>query len=162
MADAVLPAGLTAADAVKSILLLFSLAFFLSLALTPLVRDLALAEGFVDRPDGRRKTHRTAVPRLGGIAVHLAFALAFGAALTVFRDAPWLGPPVPAAFLHLLAAGTLVMLVEKRPTPAARPSRPSMRLNALLTPANHSRVMGRDSTPRFSVSPNGLETSRIW
>ena len=111
MADAVLPAGLTAADAVKSILLLFSLAFFLSLALTPLVRDLALAEGFVDRPDGRRKTHRTAVPRLGGIAVHLAFALAFGAALTVFRDAAWLGPPVPAAFLHLLAAGTLVMLV---------------------------------------------------
>jgi UDP-GlcNAc:undecaprenyl-phosphate/decaprenyl-phosphate GlcNAc-1-phosphate transferase len=111
VADAVLPAGLTVAEAMKSILLMFSLAFFMSLVLTPLVRDLALAEGVVDRPDGRRKTHRTAVPRLGGIAVHLSFALAFGAALAVFRDAPWLAAPVPAAFLHLLAACTVVMLV---------------------------------------------------
>jgi UDP-GlcNAc:undecaprenyl-phosphate/decaprenyl-phosphate GlcNAc-1-phosphate transferase len=111
MSDAVLPIGLTAADAMKSILLMFSAAFFLSLTLTPLVRDLALAQGWLDRPDGRRKTHRLAVPRLGGIAVHLAFALSFAAALTVFRDAPWLGPPVPAAFLHLLAACTSVMLV---------------------------------------------------
>jgi UDP-GlcNAc:undecaprenyl-phosphate GlcNAc-1-phosphate transferase len=111
VSEAVLPAGLTAADAMKSILLMFSLAFFLSLALTPLIRDLALAEGWVDRPDGRRKTHRMPVPRLGGIAVHLAFALSFGAALMVFRDAPWLGPPVPAAFLHLLAACSAVMLV---------------------------------------------------
>ena len=111
MVDAVLPAGLTVADAMKSILLMFSLAFFLSLVLTPLVRDLALAGGWLDRPDGRRKTHRHAVPRLGGIAVHVAFALAFGAALMVFRDAPWLAPPVPAAFLHLLLACTAVMLV---------------------------------------------------
>jgi UDP-GlcNAc:undecaprenyl-phosphate GlcNAc-1-phosphate transferase len=107
----VLPAGLTVADAIKSILVMFSAAFFLSLVLTPLIRDLALAQGWLDRPDGRRKTHRLPVPRLGGVAVHLAFALSFGAALTVFRDTSWMGPPVPAAFLHLLAACTSVMLV---------------------------------------------------
>lgn len=111
MTGPVLPIGLTVADAMKSILVMFSAAFFLSLVLTPLVRDLALAQGWVDRPDGRRKTHRLPVPRLGGIAVHLAFALSFGAALTVFRDTAWMGPPVPAAFLHLLAACTSVMLV---------------------------------------------------
>jgi UDP-GlcNAc:undecaprenyl-phosphate GlcNAc-1-phosphate transferase len=107
----VLPIGLTVADAMKSILVMFSAAFFLSLTLTPLVRDLALSQGWLDRPDGRRKTHRLPVPRLGGIAVHLAFALSFAAALTVFRDAAWMAPPVPAAFLHLLAACTSVMLV---------------------------------------------------
>jgi UDP-GlcNAc:undecaprenyl-phosphate GlcNAc-1-phosphate transferase len=107
----VLPTGLTVADAMKSILVMFSAAFFVSLILTPLVRDLALSQGWVDRPDGRRKTHRLPVPRLGGIAVHLAFALSFGAALTVFHDTAWLGPPVPSAFLHLLAACTSVMLV---------------------------------------------------
>ena len=111
MTEPVLPIGLTVADAMKSILVMFSAAFFLSLTLTPLVRDLALSEGWLDRPDGRRKTHRLPVPRLGGIAVHLAFALSFGAALTVFRDTAWLGPPVPSAFLHLLAACTAVMLV---------------------------------------------------
>jgi UDP-GlcNAc:undecaprenyl-phosphate GlcNAc-1-phosphate transferase len=109
--DPVLPIGLTVADAMKSILVMFSAAFFLSLILTPVVRDLALAQGWVDRPDGRRKTHRLPVPRLGGVAVHLAFALSFGAALTVFRDTAWMEPPVPAAFLHLLAACTSVMLV---------------------------------------------------
>ena len=91
----VLPIGLTVADAMKSILVMFSAAFFLSLMLTPLVRDLALSQGWVDRPDGRRKTHRLPVPRLGGIAVHLAFALSFAAALTVFRDAAWMAPPSP-------------------------------------------------------------------
>jgi UDP-GlcNAc:undecaprenyl-phosphate/decaprenyl-phosphate GlcNAc-1-phosphate transferase len=111
VSEAGLPLAPTAADAMKSILLMFSVAFFLSLALTPLIRDLALGRGWLDRPDGRRKTHRMAVPRLGGIAVHLAFALSFGAALTVFRDAPWMGPPVPGAYLHLLAACTAVMLV---------------------------------------------------
>jgi UDP-GlcNAc:undecaprenyl-phosphate GlcNAc-1-phosphate transferase len=111
VANPVLPAGLTVADAMKSILVMFSAAFFVSLVLTPLVRDLALAQGWLDRPDGRRKTHRLPVPRLGGVAVHLAFAVSFGAALTVFRDTSWMGPPVPAAFLHLLAAGTAVMLV---------------------------------------------------
>ena len=53
MTESVLPIGLTVADAMKSILVMFSAAFFLSLTLTPLVRDLALSEGWLDRPDGR-------------------------------------------------------------------------------------------------------------
>jgi UDP-GlcNAc:undecaprenyl-phosphate/decaprenyl-phosphate GlcNAc-1-phosphate transferase len=111
MSEAAITVDLASGDAVKGVLLLFYAAFFSSLVLTPLIRDLALARGWVDRPDGRRKTHLMPVPRLGGIAVHLAFALSFGAALAFFNDAPWLGPPVPGSYLHLLTAGTAVMMV---------------------------------------------------
>lgn len=102
---------LASGEAVRGVLLLFYAAFLSSLLLTPLIRDLALARGWVDRPDGRRKTHRMPVPRLGGIAVHLAFALSFGAALAFFGGAAWLGPPVPGSYLTLLTAGTAVMIV---------------------------------------------------
>ena len=111
MSEVPVAVPLAAEDAVRGALVLFYAAFFSSLILTPLIRDLALARGWVDRPDGRRKTHRVPVPRLGGIAVHLAFALSFGAALAVFGHAPWLGPPIPASYLHLLAAGTAVMVM---------------------------------------------------
>ena len=111
MSAAAITVDLASGDAVKGVLLLFYTAFFCSLVLTPLIRDLALARGWVDRPDGRRKTHLMPVPRLGGIAVHLAFALPFGAALAFFSDAPWLGPPVPGSYLHLLTAGTAVMMI---------------------------------------------------
>lgn len=75
------PASLDAAPApgtLWGLLLVFGVAVVLSLLLTPLVRDLALRRGFVDRPDGGRKIHPVAVPRLGGVAVYLAFVLSFG------------------------------------------------------------------------------------
>jgi UDP-GlcNAc:undecaprenyl-phosphate GlcNAc-1-phosphate transferase len=53
--------------------LLFGLALAASLALTPVVRALAWRFGVVDLPDGKRKLHARAVPKLGGVAVFLAF-----------------------------------------------------------------------------------------
>ena len=52
----------------------------LSLALTPIVRDMCLRLRWVDLP-GVRKIHDTAVPRLGGLAVFLALGLSLGSAL---------------------------------------------------------------------------------
>src|SRR5205823_5252804 len=52
----------------------------LSLALTPLVRRAALKLGVLDLPD-QRKVHTTPVPRLGGVAVAAALAIAVLAAL---------------------------------------------------------------------------------
>jgi len=52
-------------------------AFIASLNLTPLVRDTALRFGFVDQPDAHRKLHRGPIPRVGGIAIVLAYLLAF-------------------------------------------------------------------------------------
>jgi UDP-GlcNAc:undecaprenyl-phosphate GlcNAc-1-phosphate transferase len=60
-----------------SLLLLASTAFFTALLLTPLLRNLFLRFGFVDAPDGKRKVHAKAIPRIGGIAIMLAYLVAF-------------------------------------------------------------------------------------
>jgi UDP-GlcNAc:undecaprenyl-phosphate GlcNAc-1-phosphate transferase len=55
-------------------LILIFIAFCASLALTPVVRDLAWRVGAVDKPGGR-KIHLAPVPRLGGVSVVLAVGL---------------------------------------------------------------------------------------
>lgn len=49
----------------------FYVAYILAFVLTPLMRQLALRLGIVDRPDGRRKVHAAPVAYLGGVAVFL-------------------------------------------------------------------------------------------
>ena len=66
-----------------SVIFLAFASFVLSLFLTPLVRNLALRVGLVDRPDDQRKTHKTPVPRVGGIAVIAATAGAYALLLLV-------------------------------------------------------------------------------
>ncbi|MBI3814330.1 MAG: undecaprenyl/decaprenyl-phosphate alpha-N-acetylglucosaminyl 1-phosphate transferase [Nitrospinae bacterium] len=56
-------------------LYIFSLALLLSYLTTPSARSLAIEMGIVDSPD-ERKIHHTPTPRLGGLAVYAAFALA--------------------------------------------------------------------------------------
>jgi UDP-GlcNAc:undecaprenyl-phosphate GlcNAc-1-phosphate transferase len=58
-----------------------SLSCLLALILTPLVRDRIGSHGFLDRPDGVRKKHSSPVPRVGGIAIALAYSLTFAIAL---------------------------------------------------------------------------------
>ena len=65
---------------------LFLAAFILSLILTPLVRELNRKMGMVDKPGGRR-INATPIPRGGGVAVILAFALST-AAFVLFTDKP--------------------------------------------------------------------------
>jgi UDP-GlcNAc:undecaprenyl-phosphate/decaprenyl-phosphate GlcNAc-1-phosphate transferase len=64
-----------------SISLLALVSFFVALFLTPAVRDLALDRGWVDVPDhgqaGWRKLHRVPIPRLGGVAVFVAYGVSF-------------------------------------------------------------------------------------
>ena len=60
-------------------------ALILCLILTPLCRNFFLKNGFVDHPDGDRKQHTTAVPRIGGIPIVLSYA---GALLLVLCFAP--------------------------------------------------------------------------
>jgi len=56
-------------------------AFLIALVLTPIVRDISRSYNVVDRP-GRRKVHAFPIPRVGGIAI----AVAFTAALVSFSD----------------------------------------------------------------------------
>lgn len=50
------------------------ISFVLSFVTTPLVRRLALTMGWLDTPTTSVKTHKTATPALGGIAIWIAFA----------------------------------------------------------------------------------------
>jgi UDP-GlcNAc:undecaprenyl-phosphate/decaprenyl-phosphate GlcNAc-1-phosphate transferase len=59
---------------VPSLIVSFSVALIISTALVPLVRSLALQKGLVDAP-GERKIHQTPIPRVGGVAIFVAFAL---------------------------------------------------------------------------------------
>lgn len=61
-------------------------ALMLSLVFTPVVRRLAVALRVIDHP-GRRKVHRTPMPRLGGVAVYAAWAAALLLAAHLPRDA---------------------------------------------------------------------------
>jgi UDP-GlcNAc:undecaprenyl-phosphate GlcNAc-1-phosphate transferase len=96
---------------VGTILLSLALAAAVAFFLTPIVRDLARQQDWVDRPDGHRKLHLHPVPRLGGVAVFVAFAAACAVLLAAQR-AGWstaIGPS--SAYLHLLLAGLGVVIV---------------------------------------------------
>ena len=58
------------------ILLIISVTFFASVILVPIVRILAKHVGAVDIPD-ERKVHTKITPRLGGIAIFLAFLIGY-------------------------------------------------------------------------------------
>ncbi|MEA3407272.1 MAG: MraY family glycosyltransferase [Chloroflexota bacterium] len=50
-------------------------AFGVAVATTPLVRELAIKTGIVDKPNPR-KVHKRPIPLMGGVAIYLAFLLA--------------------------------------------------------------------------------------
>ena len=58
------------------ILLTLVLCFLLSVAITPLVKKLAIAIGVTDKPDPR-KVHQKIMPRLGGLAIYISFIIGF-------------------------------------------------------------------------------------
>jgi UDP-GlcNAc:undecaprenyl-phosphate/decaprenyl-phosphate GlcNAc-1-phosphate transferase len=78
----------------------FIVSFILALYWTPLMRKAAQQLGIVDAPDGNLKTHRTAVPYLGGLAVFMAFLFTVG----VFTD-------FEQETLGLLLSGSIALMV---------------------------------------------------
>lgn len=69
---------------VHSLLIIFAASVVVSAVLTRGIRNLALARGWVDKPDTGRHIHRTPVPRLGGVAIFTAVAVITGIALAVW------------------------------------------------------------------------------
>ena len=62
---------------ISSLLWLGGIAFLLSVILTPIMRDIFRSYGVVDLPDQGRKAHKYPIPRVGGIAIAIAYTLAF-------------------------------------------------------------------------------------
>ena len=52
-------------------------AFLISLVLTPICRDVFRSYGVVDEPDQARKIHRYPIPRVGGLAIAIAYLAAY-------------------------------------------------------------------------------------
>lgn len=75
------------------------IALLASFLLTPYVKQLAFRIGAVDRPD-KRKVHIHIMPRLGGLAIYLAFLLAVICSLPITRDV-----------LGILLGGTWIVIV---------------------------------------------------
>jgi UDP-GlcNAc:undecaprenyl-phosphate/decaprenyl-phosphate GlcNAc-1-phosphate transferase len=82
--------------------------FLGSLIFTPVIRDAFARLGIVDRPDHTRKLHTRPVPRLGGLAILMAYVLAYGATSLGFMSVDLLLP----RDLHLtLGIGIGVLIV---------------------------------------------------
>ena len=104
------------------LMIAFGVPLFLSLALTPLVVRLAHAVGAIDRPGGR-KAHSTPTPRLGGVAVAVAFALSLTSLVlldTVLHFPGWLsgsrGLMLGVSLLLLVLLGVWDDIRELRPS----------------------------------------------
>ena len=89
--------------------LVFLLAMVVSLVVTPLVRHLGNTRGILDHPD-ERKVHTVPIPRLGGIAMVLAFGVAIGAAMLYNPDLGELGDVRPN-HAPAIVAGVAVLFV---------------------------------------------------
>lgn len=61
---------------VFTLVLCFALSFFVSWASTPLVKKFACKIGAIDVPDGKRRVHKSPIPRLGGLAIFFGFLVA--------------------------------------------------------------------------------------
>ncbi len=59
-----------------NIFLIIGITFLLSMLLTPLVRQIAIHIGALDYPN-ERKVHKEPMPRLGGLAIYLAFIIGY-------------------------------------------------------------------------------------
>lgn len=75
----------------------FMLAMFVSYVLTPYIKKLAFKIGAVDRPDNR-KVHKKIMPRLGGLAIYIAFMIGCVASMEITWD-----------ILGILLGGTLIV-----------------------------------------------------
>lgn len=105
-----------------SLFFLTFVGFLLSLFLTPIVRNIFYRLGVVDVPDEGRKLHDRPIPRVGGIAIALAYTLAFGLLLVTKLQAgkiiwgawPLIWKLFPAAGL-MFVTGLLDDLVRLKP-----------------------------------------------
>src|SRR5262249_50292427 len=95
----------------KTYTVLFLLSAGISLLLTPLLLWLCRCFQWMDLPDGRRKIHARPIPRIGGVAIFLAFGLALSTSALwhnlIFDAFRWQWQDV----LFLLLPGTAIFLI---------------------------------------------------
>jgi UDP-GlcNAc:undecaprenyl-phosphate GlcNAc-1-phosphate transferase len=88
-----------------------AVALVVSLLVTPIVRHIAHRQGLLDQPDAERKIHQFPVPRLGGVAIAIAFAVAIGFAALATEDLDPVGFLRPNRAPAILAGALLLVVV---------------------------------------------------
>ena len=94
-----------------STIFLAACSFILSFLLTPLLRDLALRRGWVDKPDNKRKVHPVPIPRIGGVPIVLAYVGSFGILLLTSLDGSLAVQQAFPLVWKLLPAAVLVFTI---------------------------------------------------
>lgn len=103
---------MTAVEMLSEYSPVFIAGFLITLAATPVVRQLALMLGVIDRPDAHRKHHKAPVAYLGGLAVFMGFMAAMLVSYIVVEgDAADLAP-VPISILVGATAIALTGLAD--------------------------------------------------
>ncbi len=92
-------------------LLILGLALVFGLASTELVRRLGHRLEVMDHPDGYRKVHRQPIPRIGGLAIFVAFFGTLTAGLLIRGQVLLDGPIGLTEFGWIIAGGLAVLLV---------------------------------------------------
>jgi UDP-GlcNAc:undecaprenyl-phosphate/decaprenyl-phosphate GlcNAc-1-phosphate transferase len=94
-----------------SLLFLGLVSFLVSLVATPYIRNTFRRWNIVDDPDNHRKIHKESIPRVGGIAIALAYVVSFAAlGISSLKAGTWMREHVWSA-THLLPAVGLVFAV---------------------------------------------------
>lgn len=102
----------TAVGFLNNYSVIFVIAFLVTLLITPVVRQAAMANDIVDHPDNGRKRHREPVAYLGGIAVFLGLIVAICFSYFPFGGATPGYAPVPWSIVAGLTAITLAGLAD--------------------------------------------------
>ena len=119
--------------------LTFAVALVVGLVVTPMVRILAHRWGLLDEPGGR-KVHEVPVPRLGGVAIAIAFGLAIGMATLTSGDlggTPVLRPNRAPAILAVAGLLLAIGVVDD-----VRGLRPVMKLGLQVAAALVAVMLG--------------------
>ncbi len=88
----------------------FATALVVGLVATPIVRGFAHRRGLLDHPGGR-KVHSIAIPRLGGLAMAIAFGVAIGAATIASPDLGAVGGLRPNRAVAILVGVALLVVI---------------------------------------------------
>ena len=92
------------------IALTFATALVVGLVATPIVRGFAQGQGLLDQPGGR-KVHHVAIPRLGGVAMAIAFGAGVGVAILMSPDLDAVGGLRPNRAPAILVGVAVLVIV---------------------------------------------------
>lgn len=87
----------------------FIVALVIALIMTPLVKKFAFFVGAIDKPN-HRKVHTRIMPRMGGIAIYLAFVGAFFSVIAFIPDSVFLARELNLV-KAMLVGGTIIIIV---------------------------------------------------